>query len=355
MVRAIIISGVVVSQVVLFWGLDILAKKTLLPNIAFEQPYRLHGESGDVQGAYALSKNSSYLAWINGGVLYVEDLVARRCCYRGEQKTDSFVWLPDRSRLVFVSENQLYSLDLEGEVRLNRETEAQLPEGYTYTQIAVSTYSNLIYLMGAGPEGRQDILIIDLTKKLRYVDNQDDLSFSRLAVVNKTGSLVIQAETRDGPRLLHWAENTLTLISDDGGIGDAILLGTNDRGFYGGRIDREADCFRTVYYYVNEAAGVLEEPVAIWQGELPMSAEFLPFATGAGLLVSPEENGESEAYVIKMVWGANHEMGLPRIHVLGLPLFREAGAPRPVCRVFAANGLTYLEISGDQYCWRLLP
>ncbi|MDR2736721.1 MAG: hypothetical protein LBB49_04075 [Gracilibacteraceae bacterium] len=369
-------GAVALSQFGLFWGLDVWAKKTLLPNIAFEQIYRLHGATEDLRGEFALSANSRYLAWISGGGLYVEDLVLRQCCYAGDQSVDLFVWLADRSCLVFVADNQLFSLDLAGEVRLQRETEAELPvPAYTYSQMAISTYGNLIYLLGAMPEGGQDVFRIDLRKTREHLEKQEDLVFSYIFAANKTGALMVQAESGNGPRLLYWQGDSLSAmvlptlgalsVDEEAASGWAVegvrdvLLGADDKGFYVGRLEqadagadvKEKFLFRALLYYVADEEGDFLAPAVLWQGELPASTEFLSFATGAGLLGKTEDQ---EPFLLKMVWGANQQIGSTLWHDLAVPLLSEAGSEAAVRRVFAANGLTYLEIKGDAYCWRLL-
>ncbi|MCL1918788.1 MAG: hypothetical protein FWG14_10800 [Peptococcaceae bacterium] len=388
--------GILLSQLALFWGLDVMAKRALLPDIVFEQPYELHGAAEELEGEFALSVNGRYLAWISAGVLRVEDLVARRNCYVGSESADVLVWLPDRSSLLFVADHQLYSLNLEGEVHLNRETEVSLP-AYTYFYMGVSTYTNVIYLMGKNSEGEQGVLRMDLTKNLVWLERPRGTVCSRICVSNRTGAVMMQGETGEGPRLFYLkGETWMGWEPESGGEpgetklefpaeADAaenrssyVLLGADDGGFYVGAMDKgneekgkekgkekgdkglglqggdvQSRELELLYYVVEMSGGIDPSPVVLWKGSLPTASQFLPFAVGAGFLAPAEEAGAGIFSVLKMTWGANRQAGPMETYMLGAPLLPEE-AGRSLHLIFASNGLTYLEIRGGVYCWRLM-
>jgi hypothetical protein len=132
------------------------------------------------------------------------------------------------------------------------------------------------------------------------------------------------------------------------------LLGADDGGFYvglreepgAGELDRPEFCYTQLLYYAVSASG-FSGPVVLWQGTIPASSSFLPFFTGAGFLVPSGDMNQGNPYILKMIWGANRQAGPMETYAPDTQLDNPH-------RVFASNGLTYLEIQENTYCWRLL-
>jgi hypothetical protein len=372
-----VVSWLLLSQLAVFWGLDMMAKRMLMPNISFDEPYKLKGATDDVSGDFALSANSRYLAWINAGTLYVEDLVLRQTSFVSEEPVEFFVWLADRSSLLFFSDNLIMSLNFEGEVQLFYEEEFFPNKTYTYSQLAASTLTNTMYVLGHTPEGVCGYYRIPLNKIYSWTAAEPGTCFTRMAMSNQTGALLLQGETAGRSKLIYLKDDIIEDIETGVSSADVsqvegvsvsdVLLGADDRGFYVGR--SEGSRYTALHYYAIGYTGQLAAvPEVLWQGDIPTSSVFLSFTVGVGFLVDPTLDvpgdnspgvgassdvmvGTTEIpYVLKMIWEAKGQ-STPQA---GAMKKFTLNSQKSLRYVFAPNGLTYLEITGDTYCWRLL-
>ena len=360
---ALIVAVVLLSQYALFWGLDQAARRILMPKLVFDHPYRLHSPvpgsnaplsaSESVSGPFALSYSGRYLAWIVEGELYVEDLIEHKKVplnSRWEQ-VQTFRWLSDRNSLIFIAGSEIYSLSLEGGVFLQRENEIDpLPE-QGYSDLALSTYTNCLYALAGEPDRNRSILRIDLAKSVTWLLDTEGGSYTRLALSNKFGYLATQADGPGERRIYEQRDTERQLLST--GFQD-VLLGADDTSIFVGV--SEGAAYTEIKQYTWGSSGY----EVIWQGEIPISAQFVQLAAKIGFIVTAarEEEGqiptpEEAASGAAVYWA--HYGGLGHSQITRLPRAAMPALPGELTYfLLAPSGLTYLEITGDRYCWRLL-